>query len=322
MPADATVLTSGLTRTRPSTSEYSVCTRRWTKETGMNEPWAGETTSAGLYRKTARGQVAASAPDECSDEQGAVDEGFGDRSSLLQQVAHRREGAPVNDGRPQPLQGFQMGRGRVTLVAGQPVAGGAEIQRAHFAVTTDLGQYRRRRDCRHLSIALDDRGTAHRQPWAAVAVDQGQTRRHAESLHRALHRQHGGVKDVQPIDFLDLGTRDAPGEGLLADFLEQRLATNLAELLRVVETEDGPRRIENHRRGDHRTTERATTDLVDAGDEFFDEIEIVPELHHGLPTSSSTASAAWLDASRRRVRWISSKPSVCTSPCSSNGESS
>ena len=31
MPAPATALISGLTRTRPSTREYSVCRRRWTK---------------------------------------------------------------------------------------------------------------------------------------------------------------------------------------------------------------------------------------------------------------------------------------------------
>src|SRR5690606_17806153 len=52
MPVVATDLASGLTRTNPSTNEYSVCTRKWTKETGSDETLTGKTTSARLYRKT------------------------------------------------------------------------------------------------------------------------------------------------------------------------------------------------------------------------------------------------------------------------------
>src|SRR5690606_36209449 len=113
---------------------------------------------------------------------------------------------------------------------------------------------------------------------------------------------------------------DAPGQGLLLNLVVKRFATRLGELLGIVEAENGARRIKNHRRGNHRATERAAAHLVDAGDPFLDALEIQAHLHdQPFPTSSSTASAARAEASRRRVRWISSKPAVCAWPSSISG---
>src|SRR5690606_5079283 len=101
--------------------------------------------------------------------------------------------------------------------------------------------------------------------------------------------QHGGVEDIETVDLLDIGTCDAPSQSLFANFVEQRFAPGLAELLGVVETGDGAPWIENHSGGDHGTTERSTTHLIDAGNQLFDQREIESQLHQPASTSSRTA---------------------------------
>ncbi|MNG04421.1 hypothetical protein D3C84_875490 [compost metagenome] len=195
-----------------------------------------------------------------------------------------------------------MDGGGIALVPGDAITGVDRIQLGHFPITADLGQDGSRSDGRYLAISLDHRSAGHLELGAAVAIDQRQLRRHAEPLHRTLHRQHGGMQDVQLIDLLHLGTGDAPGKGLLADFVEQRIAARFRELLRIVQAEDRPRRVEDDRSGHHRTTERATADFVDAGHQLFHQAEIQTELHQGTPINCRMASAAWRDASWRSER--------------------
>ncbi len=120
------------------------------------------------------------------------------------------------------------------------------------------------------------------------------------------------MQDIQLVDLLHLGAGDAPGQGLLANLIEQHRATRLGKLLRVIQAKNRPRRVEDHRRRDHRTAERATTDLVNPRDQFLNQREVEPQLHQSRSASLSTASAADTEASRRSARWIRSKPSVCT----------
>ena len=204
-------------------------------------------------------------------------------------------------------------------MASDAVTGIETIHLDHLAVATDLGQDRSRGYCRHPTIALDHRRTRHRQLWTAIAVDQCQSGCHAQPFDGALHGQHGGMQDIQPIDLLHLGAGDAPGQGLFANLVEQHFAARLGEFLRVVQAENRPRRIEDHRSRDHGTAERATTDLVDTRDQFLNQREVEPQLHQSRPASFNTASAANTEASRRSARWITSKPSVCTCPPSING---
>ncbi|MOA42131.1 hypothetical protein D3C78_1641600 [compost metagenome] len=127
-----------------------------------------------------------------------------------------------------------------------------------------------------------------------------------------LHGQHGGMQNVQLIDFLDLGAGNTPAQGFFTDFVVELLATRFGEFLRVIEPQNRPVRIQDHRRRHHRATQRATANLVHASDQVLgvcDQGKVQPHLHlhitHcGLPISVSTAVAAWLEASRRKVRWI------------------
>ncbi|MDT4868434.1 hypothetical protein FQZ97_1033960 [compost metagenome] len=110
------------------------------------------------------------------------------------------------------------------------------------------------------------------------------------------------MEDVEAVDLVDIGAGDAPGQGLLADFLVQRIAARFGELLRVVQPEDRARRVEDHRRGDHRAAKRSTADFVDARHQFFHQAEIQAELHQGTPINCRMASAAWSDAPWRNAR--------------------
>ena len=175
---------------------------------------------------------------------------------------------------------------------GQPITRIAEIQGLHLAVTTDLGQDGCRSDSRHLTVALDHRCAGHVQLRAPIAIDECQPRRDTQSINRTLHGEHRGVKDIQLIDLFDLGSGNAPRHRLCADLVEQRFTTGFAQLFRVVEAFDRTRRIEDHCGGHYRTTQRPAPDLVDAGNQLFDQIEIESELHQRTPTRRNTASAA------------------------------
>ncbi len=103
---------------------------------------------------------------------------------------------------------------------------------------------------------------------AAVAVDFHERRHDRQPFHRALHRQHRGVQDIQRIDFLDRGRRDAISQRALDDLVVQLVALFGGEHLRIVEPANHRfRRIENHRSSHDRTRQRAAPGFVDAADD-------------------------------------------------------
>ena len=104
-------------------------------------------------------------------------------------------------------QSEMLGR-RVALVAVETVLREAFVHAAHFRVSRGFGEDRCGRDDRMKAIALDNGAGAAWQLRAAVAVDPGFVRRDAKRLHRALHREHGGLQYVEAIDFLDRGVSD------------------------------------------------------------------------------------------------------------------
>ncbi|MCY1447531.1 hypothetical protein D9M71_641590 [compost metagenome] len=104
-----------------------------------------------------------------------------------------------------------------------------------------------------------------------------------QALHCPLHGQHGGLQDVQAVNFLDLGTGDAEAQGLFADLVEQRLTPGFGEFLRIVQTENRPRGIKNHGRRYHRAAQRAAAHFVNAGDQVFYQVEVQSNLHVSGP---------------------------------------
>src|SRR5688572_11888193 len=117
MAAPATACMSRGTRTMPSTSEYSVCNRRW--------------TNAGLPART---------------------EGVGMRGSL---PSHGRKTVPVEPAGPDSLETRQMVFGGIALVALEAIFGVERRHACHEGVAAGLGQDRRSADLADSGVPCD-----------------------------------------------------------------------------------------------------------------------------------------------------------------------
>ena len=160
------------------------------------------------------------------------------------------------------LQRRQMRRRRIPLVRSQSILGPDGIQRAHGLVAGRLGKDGSSGYRGLGRITLDDGARRVAQAGAAIAVDQHLDRRQRQPVYGALHREHGCVEDVEPIDFLDIGLRDSPRQRPLPDQRCEALACCLAELLGIIQAGNRPRGVEDHRRGHHRPAQRPATGLV------------------------------------------------------------
>ncbi len=83
----------------------------------------------------------------------------------------------------------------------------------------------------------------------------------------ALHRQHGGVQDVQLINLFRFSAAQAPRQRFLFDFIKQRKAALFRQLFGIRQAGNQPRRIEDHGGGHHGTDQRATSDFINAGNQ-------------------------------------------------------
>ena len=159
--------------------------------------------------------------------------------------------------------------GRVTLVSGQLVLRIEPVQFQHLAVTLLLGQDRGGADTGLAQVTLDDGfDQVTLQVRFTVAIDLHQLRALTQRKHRALHRQHAGVQDIQLIDFLDAGLGHSPAQGFVMDFLFEQLTFFFAQLLGIGQAGDRLCRIQNHRGRDHRTGQRTTPGFIDACNKF------------------------------------------------------
>ena len=118
-------------------------------------------------------------------------------------------------------QFFHMQRGRIAFVLREAILGKQTIQLRHFAVARHLGDNRRRADLRDQAIPLHYRLRRHRQRRAAVAVYQHKIGRNRQTGDRALHRQHGGVQNIEPVNLFRLGAAQAPRQRFFFDLVEQ-----------------------------------------------------------------------------------------------------
>src|SRR5205809_3522837 len=166
------------------------------------------------------------------------------------------------------VQGGEMRRGAVALVALPQVAGVAEGEQLHESIANRLGDDGRGRDALAASVAVDDRGMGHAELGARQAVHEHVSRRTAQPIQRPAHRQDRGAADVEPVDLVDARRPHTNGQGARADGDGDLGARRGGEPLRIVEAAQGLRTGWKHDgRGDHRTRQRTAADLVDAGDE-------------------------------------------------------
>ena len=135
----------------------------------------------------------------------------------------------------------------------------------HHAIARDFCNDARRRNAETDAIASDERGVRIRERTHRQTVDQDVIRR--EPRCRLAHAFVRRAKDVQSVDFRRFDADDRP-ENVLprADFLVERLALFLAELLGVVENFVPKFERQNHRRDDYWPSEGTATGFVHSGD--------------------------------------------------------
>ena len=90
--------------------------------------------------------------------------------------------------------------------------------------------------------------------------------RNCELLKRGGHGLTGGLVDVPSIDALGVHFGDGPGESVFADARGKFRPAFGSELFGIVQADNAPLGIENHRSGNDWTKERAASGFINAGD--------------------------------------------------------
>src|SRR5690554_720589 len=158
-----------------------------------------------------------------------------------------------------------MHRRGITFVLGQTVAGVLLLQHLHFPVAGDLGEDRRGADRLYPGIALHHRLGGPAPIRATVAVYQYVFRFESQAFHRTGHSQHGGLVNIDLVNFRCLTPAQAPGSGLFEDLVVKLQAAFFSELLGIGQALDGPLRVQDHRRSHHCTNQRATAHFINPG---------------------------------------------------------
>ena len=141
-------------------------------------------------------------------------------------------------------------------------------QGGHQAIAQLLRDDRGTGDGVALGVALDDVQVRAPERGKRVAVDQHVIGADRQPLERALHGQHGGVIDVEPVHLVDRRGPDTEGEGMSPDLEGEPAANGARELLRVVDPRDGAFDGRHDDRAcDDGARERAPSDFIDAGDQ-------------------------------------------------------
>src|SRR5579883_1515372 len=243
MPASATASMSAGTRTMLSISEYSVCSRRCTKADDM---------ASSLHVSAGQRRLAL----ECR--QGA--EGNPDGA----------EGAAMLGRGLESAQRREMRRGAVALVRRERKARIAGVERLHHCIPMRLRENGCGADGGDTRISLDDglHGTAEAQILEGrqlVAVDLYVGRTYGQAQQRTAHGEEGRAENVESVDLVAVGPRNRLGQRALADDGGQALSLLPRQRLGIGEASDASARIEDHGRGDDRSSERSAAGFVDAG---------------------------------------------------------
>lgn len=132
-------------------------------------------------------------------------------------------------------------------------------------VAVDLGQYGGGGNRAHQRIPFDDGLCGHVQQRDPVAIHQNQAWLEPQTLHGPAHGQHGGLQNIETIDFLDAGLCNRATQGLGPDLVKQPGPAQGRELLRVVQSHDWLEIIQNDRRRHHGTCQGAAARFIHTG---------------------------------------------------------
>ncbi len=162
-------------------------------------------------------------------------------------------------------QRFQMIGGGVALVAGKAVLRVYRIPFLHARVPVRLGEDGGRSNGDAAAVALDER-LLFDEHVELHGVDQQVIRRDRKLLERGGHGLAAGLINIPGINALRVHLGNGPGQRVLANALGKLSASVRSDLLRIIEPNDAPLRIENDGGGNHRAEERAAAGFIQTGD--------------------------------------------------------
>ena len=165
---------------------------------------------------------------------------------------------------PVLAQGLQMIRCGVTFVASQAVLGINGVPFFHAGIAMGLREDRCSGDGNAARVALDERFLLD-QDIQLHRVDEQIIRLDSELLQRGSHGLAAGLIDVPRVDALGIDFRDGPGNGMFANARGKFHAALCGKFFRIVEADNAPLGIENHRGGDDRAEERAAAGFIEPG---------------------------------------------------------
>ena len=160
-----------------------------------------------------------------------------------------------------------MGRRRITLVAGEPVAGIFQLESSHQPIPGHLGEDRGRPDGRNEAVSTDDGAGRTAEIRGPVAVHQHLQGPGIQRRDGSAHGEQAGLKDIDAVDLAGARVCHRPSQRSALDLGLQDRAPGGRQTLGVVQPGDGARGVEDHGRGGDRPGQGPAAGLVDTGDQ-------------------------------------------------------
>ncbi len=167
--------------------------------------------------------------------------------------------------RPMQAQGFEMVGSAVAFVAREAVLRVDGVPLLHARVAVRFREDGSGGDGNAAGVAFDQ-GFLLDQNVELHGVDEQIVWRNSELLERGGHGLARGLVNIPGVDALRVDFSDGPAQRVLLDTDGQLGAAFSGKFFRVVEADDAPLGIENHRGGDDGAKQRAASGFINAGD--------------------------------------------------------
>ena len=161
-------------------------------------------------------------------------------------------------------QSLQMVGRSITFVAGETVLRIDRVPFFHAGVAMSLGEDGSSGNGNAARVPFDERLLLD-QNIELHGVDQQIIRLDRELFQSGGHGLAAGLIDIPSVDALRIDFRDGPGDGMFANALGKFGAALCGKFFRIVEADNAPLGIENHRGRDDRAEKRAAAGLIETG---------------------------------------------------------
>ena len=162
-------------------------------------------------------------------------------------------------------KGFEMVRGAVAFVASEAILRINGVPFLHAQVAMRFREDGGCGDGYAAGIALDQGFLLH-QDVELHGVDEEVVGQNCELLQGGGHGLTRGLVNVPGVDALGVHLSDGPSESVFADARCELRAAFGSELFGIIQADNAPLGIENHRSGNDRTKQRAASGFVNTGD--------------------------------------------------------